>query len=204
MPFISAANVCQAELIYTWAGQTVETVLHYEAEDAVSPSRMNEAAAALKTWYNTSLKPLHSNTISLVQIKMTDLNTDIAPVVNYTTGLPITGFVTGDCLPNNCALVLTKRTVLRGRSYRGRIYHGAIPEASCAGNTVTGSIVTSLLAAYTLILSLALTDDTWHMCIVSRQHNNVPLTEAVVTRLIGLDSDGMIDSQRRRLPGRGA
>lgn len=203
MPFIPASNVLQVELIYLWAGQTVETVLHYKAPDPISIPDMNTAGAFFVTWYNTSLKPLHHSTIQLTQVKMTDLSFDFAPVVNWGTGLPIVGTVGADGLPNNVALTLTKRTALRGRSYRGRIYHGGMAESQCAGNQIVGATVTSLLSAYAAILALTVGAESWPMVVLSRRHNGADLAAAVATNVVSLSSDGFVDSQRRRLPGRG-
>ena len=203
MPFIPCPNVLQAELVYLWAGQTVETVLHYKAPDPISIPDMIQAGTFLVSWYNTNLKPLHHSTIQLTQVKLTDLSFDFAPVVNWGTGLPIVGTVGADGLPSNVALCITKRTALRGRSYRGRIYHGGMAESQCAGNQIVGATVTALLAAYALAMTLTIGAESWPMVVLSRQHNGNALTEGVATNVISLSSDGFVDSQRRRLPGRG-
>lgn len=204
MAFIPVPNVLQVELIYLWAGQVVETVLHYQPDGAISVPEMSGLAANMVTWYDVQMQPLHHTSIQLTQVKVTDLSTDSAPVINYTTGLPLVGTVGADGLPNNVALVITKRTAMRGRSYRGRIYHPGLAESQCAGNQVAGATVTSLLAAYNLLLTQTVSAETYHMVVVSRQHNNAVLDEGVATLVASLDTDGFVDSQRRRLPGRGA
>lgn len=204
MTFIPAPSVCQVEFVYTWSSQTVETVLHFEPTVVLTPTLMNELAVKVLSLWTTNVKPLLINTISLINVKLTDLTTNIAPVVNYATGLPSAGTQTGDSLPNNCALVITKRTLLRGRSYRGRIYHPGIPEAQCTGNVVTAAFVTQIVNAYATMLTFTTTGTTWDMVVVSRYNNNSPRAEADSNQVTGLGSDGLIDSQRRRLPGRGA
>jgi len=204
MAFIPVPNTLQVELIYLWAGQVVETVLHYQPEGAIDVTEMAGLAANMVTWFDVQLQPLVHSTLQLTQVKVTDLTTDSAPVINYTTGLPLVGTVGADGMPNNVALVFTKRTGLRGRSYRGRIYHPGLAESQVAGNQVAGATVTSLLAAYNLLLAQTVAAETYNLVVVSRQHNNAVLEEGVATLVSSIDTDGFVDSQRRRLPGRGA
>jgi hypothetical protein len=204
MDFIPCDKVVQVELLYRWDSQTVETVLHYQAPNIPTPTNFTDLAVFIKNWYNTSMKALQHSTISLVEIKMTDLTTDISPVVDYTTGLPLAGTIGADSMPNSVALAITKRTALRGRSYRGRIYHPGLAESQCAGNQVLSASVTSLMAAYELIRVATVGSASWPMVVLSRQHNNVRLAAGVATTVIALSTDGFIDAQRRRLPGRGA
>lgn len=204
MAFIPAPGVAQVELFYNWSSQNVETVLQFQCSVALTPTLLNELAVKVLALWTTNVKPLLINTISLTAVKVTDLTTQIGPVVQYATGLPAAGTQTGDSLPNNCALVVTKRTLLRGRSYRGRIYHPGIPEAQCAGNTVTNAFVTQIVNAYATMLTFTTTGASWDMVVMSRYNNNAPRAEADSNQVTTLTSDGLIDSQRRRLPGRGA
>lgn len=204
MPFIPVLGVVQAELVYTWEGQTVETVLHFEPSDPPTPALMTELGAFLVTWFNTVLKPTMPTTISLVNIKLTDLTTETAPVVNYGTGLPIAGTGASPALPNNVAFVITKRTAQRGRSFRGRIYHPGLMEGSVTGNTVSGSAATAIIGAYDDLLAFSTAGATWTMGVVSRYTNLAPRATGVFTGVVNLTTDGNVDSQRRRLPGRGA
>lgn len=204
MAFIPVPYCQQVELLYSYSGQMCETVLHYHTPASATPAEQLTAAAAFVSWYNTNLKPLHHSIISLVGIKITDLSTDSAPVLDYSTGLPLAGAGGADALPNSIALVITKRTALRGRSYRGRIYHMGIGESNCASNQIVGAHVTALLAAYNAALTITVGGTTWKMGVLSRQHNNIVLLEGVITDVVSLSSDGFVDSQRRRLPGRGS
>lgn len=150
------------------------------------------------------MKILHHQTIQLTQVKLTDLTADFAPTLNYTTGLPLVGSAGADGMPNNVALVFTKRTALRGRSFRGRIYHPGLAESQVAGNQVLSATVTSLLAAYNLLKTLTVGAETWPLVVVSRMHNGVVTNPGETHAVTTIDTDGFIDSQRRRLPGRGA
>lgn len=204
MAFIPAPSICQAELIYAFDTQVCEIVLHFEPTTALTPTKMTELGAYLVAWWNTNLKTLTPPQASLTAIKLTDLTTNIAPVVNYGVGLPIVGTNASPSLPNNCAMVITKRTLLRGRSYRGRIYHIGLNEAAVTTNTVLSTYVTSCLVAYNILLSFVTASATWDMVVVSRFENNAPRVTADSNQVVSLDCDGVVDSQRRRLPKRGA
>lgn len=204
MPFVPAPGICQAELIYNWNGQIVETVLHFEPTAALTPALMTELGEYLRVWWTGTIDTYFSNSLSLLSIKLTDLTTNIAPVVNYTTGLPAAGGNASPTLPNNVACVFTKRTELRGRSYRGRIYHPGLCEAQVVANTVDPPTLAALITQYSILLNFATLGTIWDMVVVSRYQNNLPREVADSNQVVSISSDGSIDSQRRRLPGRGA
>lgn len=203
MAFIPAPNVCQAELIYNWSGQIVETVLHFEATGTLDPAKMDELGEFLVDWWDTSMQTSMVAEITLTGVKLTDLTSNIAPVLNYASGLPLTGSAATPTMPNNVALVFTKRTLLRGRSYRGRIFHPGLGEIHVTGNNAAGGVVSSFVGIYGQLIDFTTASESWNMVVVSRFTNNAPRVTADSNQVIGITSDGVIDSQRRRLPGRG-
>lgn len=203
MPFIPVPQVCQVELIYSWLDQRIENVLHYKADGVFGPDDMMELANNHVEWFSSDLRPEVAPEMSLVQIDCTDLSSEIAPAISYSTGLPLAGSNASPTLPSNVAICLTKRTVLRGRSYRGRIYQGGLVENGVTGNTVFPTYLANILAAYENLKSYAGTLVNWDMVVVSRYSGNAPRVEGVTTNVTNFTSDGFIDSQRRRLTGRG-
>jgi len=204
MPYVPAANTCKAELVYNWDGQIVENVLFYTPQATLTLALMNELGAYLVNWFNVTMKGQLPTTISLINVRLTDLTTQTAPVANYATGLPIAGTSASPSLPNNCALVITKRTAFRGRSYRGRIYHPGLMEADVTNSQVSSGKVTTLLAAYNLIRLFTNLGTDWVMSNVSLVSGGFARVVAEVKPVVSFDSDGRVDSQRRRLPGRGS
>lgn len=204
MAYIPAINTCQAELFYTWDGQQCETVLHYIPDDPLTITIMPELGASLVSWWDIQIQPDTPTNLTFRSIKFTDLTSQIGPTITYAAGLPLVGIDASASLPNNCALVITKRTVLRGRSYRGRIYHPGLCEGDVIANAVTPAFVVSMVARYEMIRVLVTASTTWRMAVVSRFTNGNPRVAADVNPVSSFDSDGSIDSQRRRLPGRGA
>lgn len=197
-------NVVQAEMTYLFSSQRVQNVLHFLASTAPDLENMEDLGTALIASWNTSMKALHVSTVSLIEVRLTDLTTQNSPVVNVSTGLPSAGTATGDGMPNNVALVYTKHTALRGRSFRGRIYDFGWSETNNAGNTVSPTVTGTMVNAYSAMRSIALTDMNYNMVVVSRYADKAPRTTGIATLVTSISTDGVVDSQRRRLPGRGA
>lgn len=205
MPYIPSVNTVQAELIYTWDGQFCETVLHYVPTVLGWTSvELAELGAALVALWNVNIKPSVAATLALTAVTLTDLNTQTGEVYNVASGLPIVGTNASPSLPNNVAIVLTKRTALRGRSYRGRIYHPGLTEGAVVNNNVPSPGIGTIIAGWNAFLSVTTSSHVWKMVVMSRYNANSPRVTATTTQVTGLTSDGSIDSQRRRLPGRGA
>lgn len=204
MQYVPVPNIAQVELFQIWDNQLCENVLHFEPAIALTPTLMTEIGGALVTWWNANIKAWVPSTLSLTGVKVTDLTTQFAPVVNISAGLPIVGTNVSPSLPNNCALVLTKRTLLRGRSFRGRVYQPGMIEGQVTNSAVSSAYVTNFLNAYNSIKTVATATTTWDMVVVSRKQAGAWLSVGEAHPVTGFTSDGNIDSQRRRLPGRGA
>lgn len=203
MPFIPVPNTLQAELVYSWNNEIVENVLHYESGGAVSLPEMEGLAAALATWFGASMKTQVSNACSLTNVKITDLTFQNAPGIDYSVGLPIVGTVSNESLPNNVSLSIAKRTIFRGRSYRGRVYQVGLCENQVTGNTVIAGTKTALLAAWELVKSFTISGSVYNLVVVSKYSGGAARSEGLTTPVLNFSTDGLIDSQRRRLPGRG-
>lgn len=202
MPFVPFTAVAKCELIFRQDNQIIENVLHYKALNTFGIEAMELLADSLKTQWNTSLKQLTFSNVSLVAIRITDLTSDISPVVEYVTGLPISGTLTGTALPNNVTVVTKLITLLRGRSYRGRVYQVGLSSTAINGNVLTTTYRTSLQAAWSLMLSMGGEED-WRLVVASRQNNGVIRGEGVATLVESVSVNPTLDSQRRRLPERG-
>lgn len=202
MPFQPVANTARAELIFSWDGQIVENVLHYVNLDDINVGTLTDLAEALKTIWNTYLRPLTPTAISLTTIKCTSLETEFAPGIEYTSGLPIAGTGTGTILPNNVTIAVRFLTSLRGRSYRGRAYQVGLTTALITGNVITTGYQAALGAAWAQFQSMG-TDPEWQQAVVSRYQGGLLRPSGIATLVTGYQVDRTLDSQRRRLPGRG-
>jgi len=211
MPFVPVANTVEVELRFLLDGQHIENTLYFEIGIAPDPSNMTTLLNNVESWWIDNVAPLCSASLSLVELVATDLTTATGPQV---TVAPVGGDPGGlgqPALPNNVTLSVSFRTANRGRSFRGRNYFPVLSEGQVTDNTVTAGVVTAIQDAYAAIL----TDVNGGL---------PPVTWVVVSRFSGIDSNGdpiprvagistpvttvvivdpIIDSQRRRLPGRG-
>ena len=203
MPFIPVPNTAQFELIYNWSGQVCENVLHYVKASPWDYDDLELVCGLLRSKWDTAVQPAMPTTLSLTSIKGTDMSSQTGPTITYATGLPLAGLSGSPSLPNNCALVITKRTALRGRSFRGRLYMPGLVEADVTNNNVSGAQVAAFIVMWNNFLVCDMGDDEALLCVVSKFSGGSARATGVATLVANLTSDGVIDSQRNRLPGRG-
>lgn len=203
MAFIPVPNTVSVELVHTQGTTIMENVLHFEADGPPFTDEMIELANDIIGWWSSDVRPQVNDQTSLIEVRVTSLDDQFAPSVSVVTGLPLAGSAAQPMLPSNVSLALTKRTALRGRAYRGRVYFIGLGEGQVVGNTVNGVTVTALVNAFNAGLHYNTTSLSWDQVVVSRYLNKVPRETGVTTVVTGYTSDGIIDSQRRRLPGRG-
>lgn len=204
MPFVPAPNCASVELIYTSNGQRCENVFNVSQASPFDQVSLAVLAALFKDWFNTELKMDLPGTVTLDLIVAKALDSESAPAIEFSTGLPIAGNMGAwNQLPNNVTVAVRWSTELRGRSYRGRTYHIALSEEQVSGNTVDQVFATAILGRYEQLLD-DLDGLNADLVVLSRFHNGAERTTAVATPINRVSLDRTIDSQRRRLPGRGS
>lgn len=202
MPFVPIPNAAQLEYIYTWDGQVCENVLTYFINTAVTTTNLQHLASAAIVWWGANLKPLQSSSVALLTVKATDLSSQIGPVVEDTTGLPIVGTGASGAVPNNVSVAIKLITANRGRSFRGRVFHIGLVNSVVTNNTVALATRTSLRNAWLAALTLG-TSPIWTLAVGSRYTNNAPRVTGLATEVTDISVNAIVDSQRRRLPERG-
>lgn len=204
MPFVPAQNTCMAELRMILSTQKVENTLYFQASAGMTPALMTSLGTALITWWSNQMSPLLSNFLSLTEVYLTDLTTQTSPTVSVTAGLPIAGTDASEPLPFNVAYCLSFRTAGRGKASRGRNYICGWTEGDNLRSDLLAGNITAITSAYTLLVGAGTFVPGLQWVVVSRFLNNAPRATALVqpiTNVLGVDST--LDSQRRRLPGRG-
>lgn len=203
MPFISVPNTIQANLRLTWQGQEVENVFHFLAPGAVTPADLAAVAEGVEDWWVTNMPIMVNADCVYREVYAVDLTTQTGGVFTASGGSGTPGTASSPSLPNHCTIAVSFRTAFRGRSYRGRAYHIGLTEAQVTGNAVVPSIITLLNSTYSLLLNTA-NFGGCALAIASRRLNNAPRVIGVATEVIDVVlADDTVDSQRRRLPGRG-
>jgi len=205
MPQLPPADgVTRAVLQFRYDTQVCANVLHFVAADGVDAPDPTELASRLVAKWKAQLQPFMPATVILDRVIVTDLSASGPPPVEFTTGLPAAGSGGTIQLPNNVTLAFTLRTAFRGRSFRGRVYHVGISEAAVTGNVMSGSALDQALAFYTGLIALAgdVGEPIHKLVVLSYFTGGAVRPSPVATPVTSISTDGVIDSQRRRLPGR--
>jgi len=200
--FIPAPNAGKIEMRYTQESQQIENVYHVVGAAPMTAADLSAVALIFKNWWNANVKTYVVPTASLNTIVATALDAATSPAIVYATGLPIVGTNGGAPAALHVTVAIRWLTALRGRSFTGRTYHIGISEGYYTGSKLDTGYSAALVIAYNA-LQTALGGSSYSQCITSYRHNKAPRTTAVSTDVTGCTVDETLDSQRRRLPGRG-
>lgn len=203
MQFIPVPNVASVELIFDIFGQRCENVFHVKLSSSWTAADMAEAGSIFVDWFSAHGKQLMHSDCSLAKIVIRDLTSQNGLAAEYTTGLPIAGTITGsETMPLNVAACVSFGTNNRGRSYRGRTYQTGLTIAATNNNNLQTSYRNALVSAYGALIT-AVSGMPAALVVVSRYTNKAPRTAGIGTTITSVSVDPNIDSQRRRLTGRG-
>lgn len=194
----------QVEMRYTQDGQAVENTLYFLAPVAPGVDDLNELGASLFTWYTAAIRPLQGNTVNLNEIYLRSLAGAVAAEYTTVVPQPSPGTRIGTPLPNNVTLAVSFRTGTTGRSARGRNYILGLVESDVDFNEVGGPVTEDWQDAYNELTTAggAVPGYTW--IVYSRRTAGAPRPTGVAFTIVTATIvNNIVDSQRRRLPGRG-
>lgn len=203
MAFVATPDCAKVVLVYNMSGQIYANTLWFKRTSTWGTSEMTTLGDEVRYWWATQMQDMYSNDVTLVDIVIYDMTAVDGPVVHDTTDLPIAGSQESDVLAANAASVISFRTSGRGRSARGRIYVGPLTEAaSDDGLHLNSTYRTILIAAADAIPAIG-DSGGWEHVVVSFQLNGVAREEGYAQPVTTYLVDTALDSQRRRLAGRG-
>jgi hypothetical protein len=203
MTFVPAPGILQVNQRATLYGQQIENVHYFELGFPPDPAGVQQAADDARDNWVTHMMPVLTEDYIYREAYVTDLTTQTSPAA---TAVPIsltTGAGQSDAAPGSVTLCLSLRTSGRGRSSRGRQYISGLSEGSIIDNawdsTKAAEVVTAF-QAYQNSMNLA----GYNLVVLSRISEGNPRDLALAQAVTGiLTTDLFIDSQRRRLTGRG-
>jgi len=210
MPFVPVANTALVEIRMTADLQEVENTLYFEKATALTEGDLNDLGDAIITWWGDNIAPLVWAGVTVREVVCTDLSSASSLQVSRVPAAPLIGGLSVPALPTSVSLTISFRTALRGRSFRGRNYIVGLTEGQTTGtNTVDSSLSDSFVTAYEQLLTLA--GDLGLQWVVVSRFSGVDADEKPIPRAAGVTTpittvlvvDNIVDSQRRRLPGRG-
>lgn len=204
MPSIPVPNVLEANVRFTLDGQHIENVLNFQYPTEDFEGAADSVYSTLNDVWWAALRPWLSDAVFSNETYIVDLSDINGPVSNKQPFTPPRGASTEYAAPNNSAFCVTHRTAARGRSYRGRSYISGIAVTQYTGSYILQTAVDGVVGAFNAMRT-ALEADSIFFCVVSRRTNKDDRDFGISTPVeLSLGIDRVVDSQRRRLPGRGA
>lgn len=202
MAFIPVPNGIQLCFDFVTDGQNWQfCFIVRKTAGGVNPADLATVAGIGQAWWNATMKPLLVTAAVLRQIRATDITTQGGPQSTITMNSAGTG--AGSPAGLGSPIVVSLRTALRGRSYRGRAYISGWNAGTMTDSVNTTSTLANSLAAAVATLVGNTVALGFPMVIASKQHNKVVTNPAVTNDVTATLADTHMDSQRRRLFGRG-
>lgn len=217
MAFIPAVNTAQVKVVQQLHGQTVLNVMYATNEGGWSGSELAALCDLYIAWWNDHFADNVHSDLHLVSVAARDMSVeDGAGVEVQAPALSGGNLNTQGALPGNAALAVRFKSGLTGRNRNGRIYVAGLAEERCNGNDVTdasrdgfliafGQLRDALLAAgYTPVVA-SFYDGTELQLMPNGETRKrpIPRPTALLTPIEQYLADTQIDSQKRRLSGRG-
>src|SRR5690349_10322329 len=196
-------QVVKAALIFARDTRELVNTFHFSRLSGWDTPRMRQLARDLVTWWTSLYRQAVPSAVSLVQvqIRLYDLANPLA--VDWPVSPAVPGVRSGPPEAGNVSLTISERTGLAGRAHRGRVYVPSIAEADVPGNDIASSSLIALLAtaAANLIFGFTTSEGIWG---VFHRPNITPHPlDNKIDNVTSYVIEDIIDSQRRRLPGRG-
>lgn len=209
MPFNAIPDAALAKIEYTFRGQQCfNDIWFLKTGGAISVFDAASLANGIQITWGTTVVPLLSNDLTLVRTTVRDYSLENGIEAVSTTGTYDGG--AGDALPNNVAACVSLRTGFAGRHYRGRIYLPGIARTAVTENEYLDDFMNGVLTALSDFIGPDAIAAGWQLVVVARQQTltpgsaPVPIPGGIVTPAVSWQfTNNVVDSQRRRLPGRG-
>jgi len=203
MTFQRVPHTAEIVIVGERGGQEIVNTFYAQMEDGYALADIELLAETVDTWCGADWRPFNGSDYSYVRtdVRGLDASIDLAASNSDHAGV---GAHTASPLSNNASLAVSRRSGFTGRGARGRIY---LPPPSAFYLTDDNHL--SAAGSAGIVASLDAMDEAisatgWLPVIVHRVAAGVPLAEAVVFTLVEwVVVDLVIDSMRRRLPGRG-
>jgi hypothetical protein len=204
MPFQAVPNTIQCDVLFMYYGQRVENVFHVEVPGGVDAAVIVDTANDVRDWVIDSYLPLLVTAVSFIGVEAKNLSIEGGGTAFALPPGSASGGSAGEGMPGGTAFAVSLKTASSGRSYRGRKFVFGLNRSQISGNQIAIGYAGDIVAAFNELIAI-LTAVSKVLVIVSRIADGVerltgvttPVTTAAFTNLD-------VDSQRRRLTGRGS
>jgi len=203
MAFQSVPNTLEATIIATQSGEACYNTFYAHKGSTVSQADADGYAELVDIWVGAHWLPLMPGDYIYERTDVRGLTAaiDVASSANANAG---NGALSNTNLSNNASLAVKRRSAFTGRGARGRVYIPPPAPENMADDNHISTTFAGLIVAALDAMDTALGGVSLEQVIVHRVAAGVPLTTAVVFSVVEwVVVDRVIDSMRRRLPGRG-
>lgn len=203
--FIPVPDVVSVGVVYNLRGEFCQNTAYFSGV-SLDTASLSALAASFDSHWNTGVLDLLSEDLSVSEYVVADQSDISGPVFTRVPPTLEVGGVASPALSNNVAFCVSLRTANRGRSFRGRLYLPGISSASMDDpNHLVPAIATNIANAVFTALDQVTVDTGAIPVVVSRFTAGAPRTTGIATPIVTVIAvDNVVDSQRRRLPGRGS
>lgn len=203
MAFIPVPDTIAVEFRMLWDTQKVENTAWFFNGFGQDAGTLETLLNELTAWWVDEYAPLIVNDVTLTGVYGRIMDTPTSPALLNIDGLGTAGGIDGSANPNNVSFAIQFGTGIPGRSFRGRNYIVGIDENAVTANAIAAATANAFVAAYTALgAAAAVAGQQW--VVASRFTAGAPRTTGITTPVETASYvDLIVDSQRRRLPGRG-
>jgi len=167
-------------------------------------SEVQALAVLVDAWFSGAILPYLNEGLAygFTTVQAWDVVNGFTADVNTSAGI---GGITGEAAPNNVSPCVSFRTGMAGRSFRGRNYIAGVSNSDILGNTIDTGWATTIVNGYNFLLPGGVNDPApFVWSVASFFTANLPRLTGIATPITSvIFTDSIVDSQRRRLPGRG-
>lgn len=180
--------------------QLVENTFHLYRPLGWTYANLVTACEEAYTLWNTYFKPTITNAVALFNVHGQVYDPNGSPwVYDRAVSPPAQGTNSTTTEAANVTVTMSERANLAGRAYRGRIYFPTVAvNAVAADDTIVSAFLAALAnIAIQWLAQFPISGGTGALVIFHRNDNLFSTVQSIVIEKI-------LDSMRRRLPGRGA
>jgi hypothetical protein len=202
MPAYDVPGLMRLEMHYLFQNEHCMNTFWLKSNlNETSATLEQEIAGTFVNWWVSEIKPLVTGQLQLYEVVVKELRPDGIAIL-YTEDLPASGSKTEEALPNNVALAVHWGTGLVGRSRHGRTFHMGMTIDQVTNNhcDIASDIQTAYDGLRTTLDNITLNVE---FSVVSFVSGGFWRQQPLVTPISGVAVESTLDSQRRRLPGRG-
>jgi len=203
-PFVPITDGAQVQLVFTYAGETVQNRLWFVSrQPPPDAAQIGALAVGVEAWHRTQMMPLLSSSLTLVQVEAFDWTVAPSPII----AIQASGTAGSDSSPGLSANVADRIwfiSALNNGRIRNSNFIAGVPEDKVDLNTVSVTWRSAVRDAYINLIDLAASFGpfpAWRwVCASSWDNGSLRLTQRVLRTDFIVFKRPWVAQRRKRLP----